>query len=322
MFARGLLPFALVLALAGTAVAEKAKMAVLGLELAGSIDTDSASYARLLSERFRARVGISPKFTLAPNSIRDLLDEKVAASCENEAPTCMAAIGSRMKASFLMFGKVEKRPKDGKDGYQLSMKFLDVDKKTVKEWGDWVSIADIGDMGALDARVAVGFDTLTRNENGDVLVGPGPGPSPGPTPKEGGGFPWKPTAIATSAVALVALGGFVYYGPIKTGQYSSDCVFDRMGPRIKGDPGSYEGDPAHQKDCATNGPKFDTRNKIAGITAAAVGGIALFAIYKGFISKKESSTQTSGRSTRKKKQFAVTPIISPEGGGATFRLDW
>ena len=67
---------------------------------------------------------------------------------------------------------------------------------------------------------------------------------------------------------------------------------------------------------------FGKLNKIAGITAAAAGGIALVAIYKGFISKKESPTQqTSGRQ-RKKKQFAVTPVISPEGGGATFRLDW
>ena len=129
--------------------------------------------------------------------------------------------------------------------------------------------------------------------------------------------------MVTSAVTLVALGGFIYYGPIKTRQYNNDCKTDpRLGdnPPLD-DPGSYL---ANGMFCAGDKPRQASfRNKVAGIAAAAVGGIALFAVYKGFIAtKKESSTQTSGRRVRKKKQFAVTPIVSPEGGGATFRLDW
>ncbi len=325
MFARVLLPLALVLALAGTASAEKAKLAVLGLEVAGSIDTDSTSHGRLLTERFRAKIGISARYMLAPNSMKDLLDEKVAISCDNEAPDCMSKIGGKLKASFLMYGKIEKRPKDGKEGYQLSMKLLDVDKKAVKEWGDWLPLTDFVEPGALDVRVAAAYDTLTKDAGGTdiVITGPtGPGPGPAKPPKGGGGgFPWKVTAVATSAVALAALGGFIYLGPIKTYEYNHDCELTRKG-EDPGLPGSYIGNTAHQNDCATNGPKFGTRNKIVGVAAAAVGGLALFAIYKGFIAKKETSTQTTSGRTRKKKQFAVTPIISPEGGGATFRLDW
>jgi hypothetical protein len=124
--------------------------------------------------------------------------------------------------------------------------------------------------------------------------------------------------VVSSTVALAAFGGFVYYA-LKVKNLNKDCEI-RMGGD-KDNPNDYtKGDG--QK-CIDDGAKFDKRNKIAGYTAAAVGGIALFAIYKGFIATKESPTQTtSGRSTRKKKQFAVTPIVSPEGGGATFRLDW
>ncbi len=318
MSARVLLTFALLGALAGTAAADKAKLAVLGLEVAGSIDTDSTSHGRYLSERFRTRIAVSQKFVLAPNSAKDLLEEKVSAGCDNEAPDCMAKIGTKLKAGFLMFGKIEKRPKDGKDGYQLSMKLLDVDKKSVKEWADWVPFADFVDASALDSRVAAGFDTLTRSDGDPIIVAPLPTPGPiiTPRPKNNGGFPWKPTAVVASTVTLAAFGGFVYYG-LRVNSLK-DCELSAANlPEDKAS--SYSADGLK---CA-KGPQADTINKIAGYTAAAVGGIALFAIYKGFIAKKESPTQsTSGRSTRKKKQFAVTPIVSPEGGGATFRLDW
>lgn len=324
MLARVLLPLALLLGLVGTASADKQKLAVLGLEVAGSIDTDSTSHGRLLTERFHDKVGTSARYMLAPNSKKDLLDEKVAMGCDNEAPDCMAKIGVKLKASFLMYGKIEKRPKDGKDGYQLSMKLLDVDKKVVKEWGDWLPLTDFVEPGALDVRVAAAFDTLTRETGDTVITGPTQpvGPGPGPKPRPGGGFPWKATAVATSAVALVALGGFIYYGPVgKLGDYHDACELTMKGlPNDKAS--SYIGDDVHKADCAKNGPKYGTLNKVAGYTAAALGGVALFAIYKGFIAKKESPTQTTSGRTRKKKQFAVTPIISPEGGGATFRLDW
>ncbi len=321
MFARVLLTFALLGALAGTAAADKAKLAVLGLEVAGSIDRDSTSHGRWLTERFRTRIAVSLKFVLAPNSAKDLLEEKVSAGCDNEAPDCMAKIGSKLGAAFLMFGKIEKRPKDGKDGYQLSMKLLDVEKKSVKEWADWVPFADFVDAGALDNRVAIGFDTLTRGEGESIIVAPVLDPKPTPKPKDVG-FPWKPTAVVTSTVALAAFGGFVYYAVKVKNRGSCTLMFGKDPKTDKDDPLAYEDGDVSGADCA-DGPKFDKFNKIAGYTAAAVGGIALFAIYKGFIAKKESPTQTTtGRSTRKKKQFAVTPIISPEGGGATFRLDW
>jgi hypothetical protein len=331
MLARVLLPLAVVLTLVGTASAEKAKLAVLGLEVAGSIDTDSTSHGRLLTERFRAKIGISPRFVLAPNSMKDLLDEKVANGCDNEAPDCMAKIGAKLKVAFLMYGKIEKRPKDGKDGYQLSMKSLDIDRKTVKEWGDWVPLVDFVEPGALDGRVSTAFDTLTKDANlnatdpgGSVITGP-TGPGPTPKPRDGGGFPWKVTAYTSTAVALAAFGGFIYYGPMKTKALDKEC---RPGPG--GDLGveatytTAGGGSSGNEDASecAKGETYSKRSYITGIAAAALGGVALVAYYKGFVSKKETNT-TVGRSTRKKKkQFAVTPIVAPDGAGATFRLDW
>ena len=72
MFARVVLPFALVLALVGSAVADKAKLAVLGLEVAGSVDKESTAHGRLLTERFRSRIGISPRFDVLGKPVLEI----------------------------------------------------------------------------------------------------------------------------------------------------------------------------------------------------------------------------------------------------------
>jgi hypothetical protein len=63
----------------------------------------------------------------------------------------------------------------------------------------------------------------------------------------------------------------------------------------------------------------------AGLTIAiTAGGFALVAIYKGFIEKNPpSSKEHASRGERvRRPRYAVTPVISPNGGGATLRFDW
>jgi len=333
MFARFLLPLAIVTALAGHAAADKAKLAVLGLEVAGAIDADSTSHGRLLTEMFRNKVGTNPHFVLAPDSKKDLLDEKVANGCDTEAIDCMVKIGSKLKAQFLVFGKIEKRPKDGKDGYQLSMKALDVAHKSIKEWSDWVPLTDFID-GGLDRRVQQGFDTLVRDSEPVTDPNNGVTGTQGPivvTPKKPSGpFPWKTTAYISSGVALVAFGAFIYTGPIKTRKLDSQCHpgVDANGNTLPlGDSSSYadgvgDSGSVSASECA-KGPSYATMSKVTGIAAAALGGFALFAYYKGFVAHKENPNgPTGGRSTRKKKHLAITPVLSPDGAGATVRFDW
>jgi hypothetical protein len=64
-----------------------------------------------------------------------------------------------------------------------------------------------------------------------------------------------------------------------------------------------------------------------GIVGVSVGGVAMaFTGYMAFMRSggeaRPVGMTTTGRRTTKKKELAITPILSPDGGGATFRLDW
>ncbi|MDB4962788.1 MAG: hypothetical protein JWP01_2787, partial [Myxococcales bacterium] len=93
----------------------------------GDVDESATTVARDLTDgmRSRAKVGSGP-YLLAPNSDRELIDEKVIKECVNEAPACMSAIGKDMDADVLVYGKLEK---DG-GGFQATVVMLDVQKKT------------------------------------------------------------------------------------------------------------------------------------------------------------------------------------------------
>ena len=123
---RVLLSLALV-ALVTTSAAAKPKIAILGLEVTGAVDQAATNVARDLTEgmRARAKVGSGP-YTLAPNSDRELIDEKVIKQCDTEAPSCMSEIGKDIDTDLLIYGKLEK---DG-GGFQATIVMLDVKKKT------------------------------------------------------------------------------------------------------------------------------------------------------------------------------------------------
>jgi len=63
---------------------------------------------------------------------------------------------------------------------------------------------------------------------------------------------------------------------------------------------------------------------------ALAGGLAVstvftgYFIYKGFISKSEKPPVggTAGRRSKPPRNLVVTPVISPDGGGATLMFDW
>lgn len=126
---RVLLSLALI-ALASTSALAKPKIAILGLEVTGTVNQEATKLARDLTDgmRQRAKAGTSP-YTLAPNSDRELIDEKVLRQCEAENATCMSEIGNDIDASILVYGKLEK---DGK-GFQATIVMLDVKKRrTIK----------------------------------------------------------------------------------------------------------------------------------------------------------------------------------------------
>jgi hypothetical protein len=117
----------------GAARADKPRIAVLGLEVAhgpsGLVDPGAQLIAREITRELRNRVQ-SPAcpYVMAPNSNKDLLDEKALMSCESEEPDCMVVIGAGLASDALLYGRVEKRGQ----GFRISLKLFDVKRKQVQ----------------------------------------------------------------------------------------------------------------------------------------------------------------------------------------------
>lgn len=139
------------LCLGGTAWA-KPKIAILGLEAApgpsGAVDPETTQVARDLTKELRQRAasGASP-YTVAPNSSKELADEKLLMSCDNEAMSCMAVIGAGLAADILLYGRVERRG----EVYRVSLKLLDVKAKTAEAGGDEMPVG--GSIAGLSKRL-------------------------------------------------------------------------------------------------------------------------------------------------------------------------
>jgi ornithine cyclodeaminase/alanine dehydrogenase-like protein (mu-crystallin family) len=102
------------------------KIAILGLEPMHHVDLQ---FTTDLTEalRTRAKTGIGA-YELAPDTNRELIDEKLLNNCDNEETGCMSAIGAGLGADVIMYGRVEL----GGGGYAVTLKILDVNKKRVE----------------------------------------------------------------------------------------------------------------------------------------------------------------------------------------------
>jgi hypothetical protein len=140
------------LCLGGSAWAGKPKIAILGLEAApgpsGTVDPETTQVARDVTKelRQRAQSGASP-YTVAPNSSKELADEKLLMSCDNEAMSCMAVIGAGLAADVLLYGRVERKG----EVYRVSLKLLDVKAKTAEAGGDEMPVG--GSVTGLSKRL-------------------------------------------------------------------------------------------------------------------------------------------------------------------------
>jgi len=106
---------------------------VLGLEVApgptGAVDPAMTQLAKDITRDLRQRAqSEASRYTLAPNSSKELTDEKLLMSCDDEAVACMAGIGAALAADILLYGRIERRG----DVYRVSIKLLDVKARTVE----------------------------------------------------------------------------------------------------------------------------------------------------------------------------------------------
>lgn len=73
----------------------------------------------------------------------------------------------------------------------------------------------------------------------------------------------------------------------------------------------------------TKACKHSQNQWIAGTVGVAAGIVTAVAVYKAFIAKgDDESPPTANLKRPRKPRFAVTPIVSPDGAGASFRLDF
>jgi hypothetical protein len=117
----------------GVAHADKPRIAVLGLEVApgpaGAIDPGAVLIAKEVTRELRQRVQAPAcPYAMAPNSSKELLDEKLLMSCDNEAIDCMVLIGVALASDVVLYGRVEKRA----EGFRISLKLLDVKRKQIQ----------------------------------------------------------------------------------------------------------------------------------------------------------------------------------------------
>ena len=169
MRARSIGPLALGLlfvAFATSVASAKPKIAILGLEVIGSLDPEQVKVAKHLTNalRERAAAGTGP-FELAPNSDKELVDEKLMNNCGNEALVCMAPIGRALKADYLMWGKIEKVGK----GFHVTIELIRVATKTPQPtFSEIVPVAQIkNDPKGLAKRA---YAKMTAADEGTVTV--------------------------------------------------------------------------------------------------------------------------------------------------------
>jgi hypothetical protein len=77
---------------------------------------------------------------------------------------------------------------------------------------------------------------------------------------------------------------------------------------------------AAPKTVCAHGGLYKTMGVTTGIGMIIGAGFTMFAVYKGYVAKPERVAGAGRRSAPK--SLVVTPVMSPDGAGATLRLDW
>jgi len=141
---------------------------------------------------------------------------------------------------------------------------------------------------------------------------------------------WKPVFYTTAGLDAAAIGVTLYeYYASHSSAKEVKILKDNSSQLGNGDCGkssvtrqaSYESlDPKFQKACDQYG-----RYTAGWIVSSVLGAAVIGTFYMAFIRDRdhgESSTQTANGGHRKRREISITPIVSPEGGGATLRIDW
>jgi hypothetical protein len=133
-------------------------IAVLGLEVVGTVDTASVRFARDLTTALRSIAAQGP-YAIAPSSDRELVDLKLLYNCPDERKECMTKIGRALHAEHLLYGRVERTSQGGSSSYQVALWLLRIRDGHLASWTALVPAAAASGS-LIDAWARRGYDHL------------------------------------------------------------------------------------------------------------------------------------------------------------------
>ena len=130
-------------------------------------------------------------------------------------------------------------------------------------------------------------------------------------------------ALLGSLLGLAAWSGITYY---QMGKLESPSTPPPMGLTPKN--GKDFGPQDCENDVGDYLSKICSKYKQHKYTGYSAIGVGVIVIASGILTFTHKSSEqppppgTTARRVRKKPQFSVTPVVSVNGGGATFQIDW
>jgi len=287
------------------AFADKPKVAILGIEVVdngGGIDKASTDFAHDLTTALRDRpqAANGGPYLLAPDSKKELIDEKLLKSCTADTDyPCMASIGADIDKQhggtpFLIYGNLEKRTQAGKKGYLVNLRILNVTTKQPEQ--TWTQFIPQEETSKVEKWARAGYQKLipsSGNTGGLVIKVDNDGIDKGTVYIDGNpagslrSGQFKAPSLSEGKHRIeIEVGGFkrfsrevtVVAGETRPESFSleTECT----GPGCKPTPAC---DPSVDPKCGTEGTVSTSSNKgwkiAAGVSGAAMVGTGIGFIY-------------------------------------------
>jgi hypothetical protein len=71
-----------------------------------------------------------------------------------------------------------------------------------------------------------------------------------------------------------------------------------------------------------NACDHNEKNKIGFVVSSVLGAAVVGSFFMAFVRHSGDRETKSAGGHRKRRELAITPIVTPDGGGATLRVDW
>jgi hypothetical protein len=257
---------------------------------------------------------------------------------ESSASTLIVKLGNAERGTILIDGEPKGTISNGTGQVSLSEgKYrVTVESEGFRRWEKEVSLSGSQTVPVELERASGGGDVIGGG-GGDIGGGGGGIGGPVDGGKRGNGT-WKGAAIAAvlvsgGGVAIALYGNSQRYDArdklCNAGAYNPDMptaqnpVIDSSCPKPSMVAASDRLTADQVDDLNSQGSRGKWMGRIGAGVAVGAGGFAVYAIYRGFVQKQPASSERNARGRRvPRDRFVVTPIVSPDGGGATLRLDF